>query len=82
MPQVHRARDRRSGGLVALKHSYLPEGGALPRHVLRELAVLRAVHHPRLVSLLDYRQQVCAGAGSGWLLRGRPCSLRAQLGRR
>ena len=60
-PQVHRARDRRSGALVALKHSYLPEGGELPRHVARELAALRGARHPRLVSLLDFRQQVGAG---------------------
>lgn len=62
--QVHRARDRRSGALVALKHMFLREEGELPRHVLRELAVLLSVRHPAIVSLLDVKQEVrCAGLG-------------------
>ena len=67
--QVHRARDRTTGALVALKHMYLPhEGAALPRHVCRELAALTWAprppdlrRHPALVSLLDVRQQVRCG---------------------
>jgi serine/threonine protein kinase len=55
---VHRARDRETGALVALKHMYLQEEGVLPLHVQRELCLLRAVRHPAVVSLLGVQQQV------------------------
>ena len=68
--QVHRARHRATGGLVALKHMFLQEEGVLPTHVRRELRLLRAVQHPSVVSLLGVKQQVgraCTwwGASSG-----------------
>ena len=76
---MHRARDRQRGGaLVALKHMYLQQEGVLPLHVQRELEVLRGVHDPALVSLLDVRQEV--GARGHWQLHQQaqqPCRLRA-----
>ena len=68
---MHRARDRETGDLVALKHMYLQEEGVLPRHVYRELRLLRTVRHPAVVSLLGVQQQVrggesaCVWMGSG-----------------
>lgn len=64
--QVHRARDRQSGAVVALKVSYLQQEGELPRHVRRELRVLRALAgQPAIVQLLDMRQQVRGRAHFG-----------------
>ena len=83
-PQVHRARDRATGAVVALKHMFLPAdgGGALPRHVLRELLVLRTLAGSHgVVPLLDMRRQArwrgaaaaaqAAGGGGGTASRQR-----------
>ncbi|KAL4458336.1 hypothetical protein ABPG75_013201 [Micractinium tetrahymenae] len=55
--EVHRARDHGTGDLVALKHMYLQEEGVLPRHVQRELRLLRTVRHPCVVALKEVLQQ-------------------------
>eukprot|EP00887_Chlorella_sp_A99_P006259 scaffold3.g6259.t1 len=55
--EVHRARDRATGELVALKHMHLDDGMRRPLHVRRELAALQAVRHPNLVSLLGAHEQ-------------------------
>ncbi|KAL4854940.1 Cyclin-dependent kinase 20 [Chlorella vulgaris] len=55
--EVHRARHRTSGDVVALKHMFLQEEGVLPLHVQRELQLLRSVRHPAVIGLLQVKQQ-------------------------
>ena len=54
---VYKARDKMSGGLVALKRVKLSSGGfgreGMPHTSLREIGLLRRLRHPNIVCLLE-----------------------------
>lgn len=56
--QVHAAKERKSGELVALKQLYLSEDRSIPPHIQREIVALRRLSHPNVVRLLDTQQEV------------------------
>ena len=61
--QVHRARDKRTGALVALKTMYLGDAGEVPAHFEREEAALAALAGcPAVVALVGREQAGCAVA--------------------
>ena len=50
--KVYKAKDLRSAAVVALKRVSMDDEG-VPALVLREVSILKLLHHPNIVSLLD-----------------------------
>lgn len=67
---VYRARDPKTGGFVALKvpmANWIGDPSARPRF-LREARLLKALHHPAILTCLDSGE-----AGGRWYLAGEYC---------